>query len=344
MLSFYNSNMQLEHMEHILSKKLNIGDINMKKLKSIQTFTITITILFITMCILGHNALAQVQIVTSTPDFSAIAKDIGGDKVEVVSLAKGYQDPHFVDAKPIFVTKLNQADLIIYNGLELESGWLPLLITGARNSDILAGNATGHFDVSLSIKNKLEVHSAPVDRSMGDIHPGGNPHFMLDPRNGIPVARGIAARLIQIDPDNAKFYEENFDNFISTLKLKISEWEAELAQFEGTEVVTYHKLWIYFTTWAGFKEVGTIEPKPGIPPTPSHIASLIKRMQSLDVQLIISANYYPRKTPEIIAQKTGATSLILPTMVNGQEGINTYSQLFDALVGEITSALKNKGN
>lgn len=303
-----------------------------------------ITVLFITIILFAQNAFAQVQIVTSVTDFAAIARDIGGDKVEVVSLAKGYQDPHFVDAKPAFVTKLNQADLVVYNGLELEAGWLPLLITGARNSDILAGNAVGHFDVSLSIKNKLDIHTGPIDRSMGDIHPGGNPHFMLDPRNGIPVARGIAARLIQIDPDNAKFYEENFENFISTLKLKISEWEAELAPFEGTEVVTYHKLWIYFTTWAGFKEVGTIEPKPGIPPTPSHIADLIRRMQSQDVKLIFSANYYPRKTPEIIAQKTSATSLVLPTMVNGQEGINTYIELFDALVGEITSALKNKGN
>lgn len=312
----------------------------MKKLKSIKL--LTITVLLVTIFLIGQNALAQVQIVTSVPDFESIAKEIGGDKVEVVSLAKGYQDPHFVDAKPIFVTKLNKADLIVYNGLELESGWLPLLITGARNSEILAGNATGHYDVSLSIKNKLEIQKGPIDRSMGDIHPGGNPHFMLDPRNGVPVARGIAARLIQIDPENAEYYEANFENFISTLKLKISEWEKELAQYKGTEVVTYHKLWIYFTTWAGFKEVGTIEPKPGIPPTPSHIADLIRRMQSLDVQLIISANYYPRKTPEIVAQKTGATSLVLPTMVGGVEGVNTYIELFDALVGEITSALKNK--
>ena len=317
----------------------------MKKIKSMKLFTMTITVLFITIILFAQNAFAQVQIVTSVPDFAAIARDIGGNKVEAVSLAKGYQDPHFVDAKPVFVTKLNQADLVVYNGLELEAGWLPLLITGARNSDILAGNAVGHFDVSLSIKNKLDVHTGPIDRSMGDIHPGGNPHFMLDPRNGIPVARGIAARLIQIDPENAKFYEENFKNFISTLKLKISEWESELAPFKGTKVVTYHELWIYLTKWAGLEEAGTVELKPGIPPTPSHVADLIKRMQTLEVKLIIAANYYPQKTPEIIAQKTGATFLALPTMVEGEEGINTYIELFDSLVGEITSALKNnKGN
>jgi len=313
----------------------------MKKLQYIQGVTITI-ILFISIALLGQNALAQVQIVTSVPDFASIAKDIGGDKVEVVSLAKGYQDPHFVDAKPIFVTKLNKADLLVYNGLELEIGWLPILITGARNSDILVGNSIGHYNASASIKDKLEVHTSPIDRSMGDIHPGGNPHYMLDPRNGISVARGIAARLIKIDPENAAFYEENFKNFVSALKQKISAWDAQLAPYKGTEVVTYHKLWTYFLDWAGFKLADTIEPKPGIPPTPSHVADLVKKMQAQDIKLIISANYYPQKTPQIIAQKTGSTFLALPTMVEGRDGINSYIELFDAIVGEITSPLKHK--
>jgi len=313
----------------------------MKKLQYIQGVTITI-ILFISIALLAQNALAQVQIVTSVPDFASIAKDIGGDKVEVVSLAKGYQDPHFVDAKPIFVTKLNKADLLVYNGLELEIGWLPILITGARNSDILVGNSIGHYNASASIKDKLEVHTSPIDRSMGDIHPGGNPHYMLDPRNGIPVARGIAARLIKIDPENAAFYEENFKSFVNALKLKISEWSEQLAPYKDTKIVTYHELWVYFLDWAKFKQAGTIELKPGIPPTPSHVADLIKNIKAQDIKLIISANYYPQKTPQIIAQKTGATFLALPTMVEGQDGINSYIELFDVIVDEITSALKNK--
>lgn len=316
----------------------------MKKIKSMKFFGITVGILLLTTFLFVQNSMAQVQIVTSTPDFAAIASEIGGDKVEVISLAKGYQDPHFVDAKPIFVTKLNQADLLVYNGLELESGWLPVLITGARNSEILVGNTLGHFDTSKSIQNKLELPTGPIDRSMGDIHPGGNPHFMLDPRNGIPVARGIAARLIKIDAENAEYYEENFNNFVSTLKLKISEWEVELAPFKETKVVTYHKLWTYFLDWAGFNLAGTIEPIPGIPPTPSHVADVIKTIEAQQIKLIISANYYPKKTPEIIAQKTGATSLILPTMVGADEGINTYFELFDVLVGQITAALGAQGN
>jgi len=312
----------------------------MKSLKSIKL--ITITFVFISVFLFSQYSAAQVQIVTSVPDFAAIAQEIGGDKVEVVSLAKGYQNPHFVDAKPVFITRLNQADLLVYNGLELEIGWLPILITGARNSDILAGNSIGHYNASSSIKEKLEVHTGPIDRSMGDIHPGGNPHFMLDPRNAIPVARSIAARLIQIDTENASLYEENFKSFVNDLKLKISEWDSQLAPYKGTKVVTYHKLWAYFLKWANFEEFGTIEPKPGIPPTPSHVADLIRRMQGQNVKLIISANYYPQKTPQIIAQKTGADFLILPAMVEGRDGINTYFELFDAIVTEITSTLENK--
>lgn len=309
---------------------------------SIRFLTLVIVFASIFVFSTGRDASAEVKIVTSIPDFAAIAKEIGGDKVGVESLAKGYQDPHFVDAKPIFISRLNQADLLVYNGLELEVGWLPILITGARNSDIATPTALGHYNASTSVKNLLEIPTAPVDRSMGDVHPGGNPHYMLNPRNGIPVARGIAARLIRIDPENASYYEENFNNFVSTLKLKISEWETELKPYKGVKVATYHKMWIYFTEWAGFIEAGTVEPKPGIPPSPSHVASLIQRMKREDVKLIIAANYYPQKTPALIARQTGASFLALPSSVQGRDGISTYTELFDAIVGEVTSALKNK--
>jgi len=313
----------------------------MKHQFSLKNFVLCMTLALASIIFTGQSVLAQVNIVTSVTDYAAIAKEIGGDRVEVTSLAKGYQDPHFVDAKPIFITRLNKADMLIYNGLDLEIGWLPILITGARNSDIASPSAIGHYNASVSIKDFLDVHTTPIDRSMGDIHPGGNPHFMLNPGNGIPVARGIAARLIRIDPENAAFYEDNFKNFVSALKLKISEWETELAPFKGTEVVTYHKLWSYFLDWAGFKNAGTIEPKPGIPPSPSHTADLMRNMERDNVRLIMAANYYPTKTASIIARKTGATFLSLPVMIEGRDGIDSYIELFDALVGEITSALKN---
>lgn len=316
----------------------------MKHRLLLKNFALCMTFTLISIVFTGQSAPAQVNIVTSVPDYAAIAKEIGGDRVEVTSLAKGYQDPHFVDAKPIFITRLNRADMLIYNGLSLEIGWLPILITGARNSEISSPSAIGHYNASVSVKNVLDVPTAPIDRSMGDIHPGGNPHFMLDPRNGIAVARSIAARLIRIDPENAAFYEENFKSFVSALKLKINTWETELAPFKGTEVVTYHMLWTYFLDWAGLKNAGTIEPKPGIPPSPSHTAELIRAMKRDNVRLIIAANYYPRKTASIIARKTGAEFLSLPAMVGGRDGIDTYIELFDAIVGEITSTLNNTYN
>lgn len=314
----------------------------MKRFDSFLYITICAALLLISFLFTADDASAKVKIVASLPDFAAIAREIGGDKVEVESLAKGYQDPHFVDTKPSYITKLNRADVLIYNGLDLEMGWLPLLVTGARNSKISALNAEGNVDASTFITNVLEVPGGPVDRSMGDVHTRGNPHYMLDPRNGIPVAKGIAAKLSEIDPENATYYEENYENFANLLKTKIKEWDEELAPYKGTEIVSYHKNLLYLSDWAGFREVGFIEPKPGIPPTPSHVAELIKKMKSMNVKLVIASNYYPQKTPSIIAEQTGAAFLSIPTQVGGRDGINTYIDLFDAIVGEITGALKEK--
>ncbi len=308
--------------------------------KFISFVFIAISFLSLLIFVSSRVAIAEVRIVTSVPDFAAIAKEIGGDKVEIKSIAKGYQDPHFVDAKPIFVRDLNRADLLIYQGLDLELGWLPVLITGSRNSKITSPSSPGRLDASASISNILEVPTTRVDRSMGDIHPFGNPHYTLDPRNGILVARRIAARLMQIDPENSTFYEENYKDFSRRLNGKIKEWDRELAPYKGTEVVTYHRSWIYFTNWAGFKEVGWIEPKPGIPPSPSHVANLIKSMELMNVKLVIAESYYPQKTARIIAEKTGSEFLVLPSSVGATEEISTYIDLFDTIVSEITTALK----
>jgi zinc/manganese transport system substrate-binding protein len=291
-----------------------------------------------------HDSFARVRVVTSLPDLAAIAQEIGGDKVDVKSIAKGYQDPHFVDAKPIFIRDLNRADLLVYQGLDLEIGWLPVLVTGSRNSKITALSAPGRLDASTLITNILEVPTTRIDRSMGDIHPFGNPHYMLDPRNGILVAKGIADRLGQIDPENASFYEDNFKEFADRLIKKIRVWEAQLAPFKGTEIVAYHKSWDYFANWAGLDEVGWIEPKPGIPPTPSHVAELIESMKNENVRLVIAESYYPQKTAHIIAEKTGSEFLVLPSSVGAREGIDTYTQLFDAIVNDLTAALSKVTN
>ena len=309
-----------------------------------------IVLFFVASFLLGlslfptKDSFASVRVVTSLPDFAAITKEIGGDKVEVKSIGKGYQDPHFVDAKPIFIRDLNRADLLIYQGLDLEIGWLPVLITGSRNSKITGLSSPGRLDASTLITNILEVPTTKIDRSMGDIHPFGNPHYLLDPRNGILVAKGIAERLGQIDTENASFYEANFKQFADRLIKKISEWEAQLAPFKGTKIVAYHKSWNYFANWAGFDEVEWIEPKPGIPPTPSHVAELIESMKNENVKLVIAESYYPQKTARIIAEKTGTEFLVLPSSVGAREGIDTYMELFDTIVNDLTGALSKVKN
>ena len=318
----------------------------MKLYKIFQLMALSICLALLVMTSLfvsAEDALAKVRIVGSIPGFAAIAQEIGGDKVEVTSLSKGYQDPHFVDAKPSYVLLLNKSDLLLYTGLDLEIGWLPVLITGSRNSKITSINAPGNLNSSTLIPIVLEVPTVRVDRSMGDVHPLGNPHYMLDPRNGISVAKGIADRLKEIDPENASYYDERLKDFVKRLSAKIKEWDEKLVPYKGTEVVTYHKSWVYFSDWAGFKEVGYIEPKPGIPPSPSYVAELIRKMKEMNVKLVIAESYYPQKTPALIAEKTGASFLALPSQVGGREGINTYFDLFDAIVGEITSKLANHG-
>ena len=309
---------------------------NDNKIKKL--ISISLLFLFIT----ANSVYAKINIVTTIPDFAVIATDIGGDKVDVKSIVKGYQDPHFVDAKPSYILLLNNADLLIYNGLDLEIGWLPPLITGSRNSKISSPDAPGNLNISTYIPKILEVPNIKIDRSMGDIHPGGNPHYTLDPRNGVHIAAGIAERLESIDPANSDFYKKNLESFDLKLRDKIKMWDGMLAPYKGTNIVTYHKSWVYFSNWAGFKEIGHIEPKPGIPPSPSYLSELVKKMQGMDLKLILSESFYPQKTASLVAQKTGSKLLVLPAMVDSTEGVDTYFDLFDKIVTDITSVLKNQ--
>lgn len=301
----------------------------------------TLICLFLFFFTVSSGAYAEVNVVTTVPDLASIAKEIGGDKVKVKSFAKGYQNPHYVDAKPSFIVDLNKADFLIYIGLDLEQGWLPILVTGARNSKINTPNRGGNLDTSTLVP-LLDVATVKVDRSHGDIHPGGNPHFLLDPRNALKVASGIAERLGDIDPENKSFYENNLDSFSSSLKQKISDWDKQLKPYRGTKIFTYHKLWTYFINWSGLVEEGTIEPKPGIPPSPKHVADLVRIAEASDVRMVISANFYPKKTGEQIAKTAKIQFISLPVQVGGEKGLNSYPELMDFIVTSITSGLKNE--
>lgn len=286
-----------------------------------------------------REAIAKVKVVTTIPDLAQITKEIGGDKVETSYMCKGTQDPHFVDPRPSFVVLLNQADLLIYVGAQLEVGWLPPLIRQARNTKIQPLKP-GHLNGS-SVVKLLEVQKQ-VDRAQGDIHPVGNPHWWLDPYNGIRVAEEIARRLKTIDPSNGSYYENNLKGFVDRLRRKIKEWEAMLIPYKGTRLVMYHKSWVYFNRWAQFEEAGFIEPKPGIPPSASHIGELIKTLKGSGVKLVISESYYPSRTAELVAQKLNAKYIQLPSMVGGRPEIKTYMQLIEAIVTDIVNGLKNR--
>ena len=284
-------------------------------------------------------AHAKLNIVASTPDVGAVAKEIGKDKVEVMSIAKPTEDPHFVDAKPSFIVKLNKADMLIDGGLQLELGWLPPLVVGARNQKILTGEK-GYLIASAGVP-VIEVPTS-VDRAMGDVHPLGNPHFMLDPLNGKIVAMHICDRLCQIDAANCNYYKDNLKDFTKRLDQKLFEWQKAMEPFRGIKVVTYHKTFPYFANRFNLNVVGTLEPKPGIPPSPTHINSLIPMMKNEGVKLILIEQFRERKVPEFVAVQTGAKVVIVPIMVGGQKEIQDYLALFDYTINQIVSALKTK--
>jgi ABC-type Zn uptake system ZnuABC Zn-binding protein ZnuA len=284
------------------------------------------------------SAQAKLNVVATLPDFGAIAQEIGGDKIKVTSIAKGTEDPHFVDAKPSYIRVLNQADALLEGGAELEIGWLPPLVNGARNSKIL-GDAPGHVILSRGIR-LLEVPTGPVDRSMGDVHPLGNPHYWLDPANGKIIASAVAQTLSKLDPANAPYFAANLQKFNETLDKKIPEWTKMLEPYRGTKVVTYHKSLTYFLERFGFELAGTIESKPGIEPSPSYINALIPRLKSEGVKLVLVEPFRPRKMPTTVAQAIGAKLLLIPASVNGHENVKDYISLFDFDVAQIAAALK----
>src|SRR5882672_2020768 len=268
-------------------------------MKSILTSLFALTIFLVS----GHPALAKLNVVATLPDFGAIAEEIGGAKIKVTSIARGTEDQHFVDARPSYVRVLNKADVLIEGGAELEVGWLPPLVSGARNPKILS-DAPGHIILSRHIR-LLEVPTGPVDRSMGDVHPFGNPHFSMDPANGKLIAARLAETFSQLDAANAAYFQANLKKFNERLDKKLAEWTKLLEPYRGTKVVTYHKSLNYFLERFGLVLAGTIEPKPGVEPSPSYVNSLIPKLKAEGVKIVMIELFRPRKTPEYVAQSIG---------------------------------------
>lgn len=283
-------------------------------------------------------AAPKLHVVATLPDMAAIAVEVGGDKVKITSLANGSEDPHFVDPKPSFVRTLNQADLFIQGGMELESGWLGPLLENARNAQILP-HGPAHLDASIGVQ-RLGVPTGPVDRSQGDVHLLGNPHYLLDPSNGILVADHIAKALSKMDPANAAFYTANAATFAGRLRQKLDAWSAALAPHRGTKVITYHRSFDYLLAKFGLELAGTIEPKPGIEPSPTHIKALVEQSKDAGVKLVIVEPNRSRKTASYVSEAIGAKLVVIPILVGGHKRASSYLELLDYDIEQIVTALK----
>jgi len=281
-------------------------------------------------------ASAQLKVVATTPDLASVAREIGGDKVNVVALAKPTEDPHFVDAKPSFIVTLNRADALVEGGAELELGWLPPLLENARNGKI-QGGAPGRIVASEGIR-LLEIPTS-FDRSKGDIHSLGNPHFMIDPANAKVVARNIANHLAQIDPKSAATYNGNLTRFNARIDAKLADWQKQLAPYRGSKIVTYHRDFVYLADRFVLTIVDELEPKPGIAPSPAHLAQVIGKMRANNVKVILVQPFQNRKTAETVARQTGAAVLDTPQQPGGANNTASYFDMMDNLVGSIAKGL-----
>ena len=283
-------------------------------------------------------AAAAVRVVATTEDLAALTREVGGDKVVVTALAKGYQDPHFVDPKPSFILEVSRADLLVVVGREMEIGWLPPLITSSRNAKIQPG-ANGYLDASQNVRI-LEIPTGQITRAMGDVHPQGNPHYWLDPANGRRIAQTIKNKLIEIAPGDKATFEQRYADFDKRLAAAEARWDATLGAYKGTKIVTYHNSWPNFMERFGLKVIGYVEPKPGIPPTTAHTVDLIADMKAQGVKLIVVEPYFDLKTPNAIASQVGGQVLVLAPSVGGEKEVTDYIGLFDYDVNLVAAALK----
>jgi zinc/manganese transport system substrate-binding protein len=289
-----------------------------------------------------HADSKPIDVVTTTEDLAAIAREVGGGRVRVASLCKGYQDPHFVDAKPSYMVQLKNAALFVEVGRDLEVGWAPSLLNGAHNPRILPG-APGFVDASTEVR-VIEVPSS-VTRAQGDVHPFGNPHYWLDPANGIPIAHAIRDGLARVSPADAVLFNQRCADFERRLGEGMARWktQARALGLAGARVVTYHRSWSYFARAFGIEVVDFIEPRPGIPPSPNHVADLETRLRQGDVKLLMVDDFFDPRIPRKIAKDTGVPLVILPTSVGADESIKSYFDLFDHLLATIGQALKAGG-
>ena len=283
-------------------------------------------------------AQAKLNVIATTEDLASIAREVGGARITIDSIAKGYQDPHFVEAKPSFILKLQKADVLIVVGRELEIGWLPPLVQQSRNGKIQPG-AEGYLDASLGAEI-LEMPTGQITRAMGDVHPLGNPHYWMDPENGKRIAKEIADKFDQYRPNDRAYFDQRLSDFTTRLDVAEKRWLAMMAPYKGTKVVTYHRSFPNFAERFGLEIIGYVEPRPGIPPTPQHTLDVMNEMKRQNVKLVLVEPYFDLKTPEAIGRETGARVLVMPPSVGGVKEVPDYFKLFDYDVNLLVDAIR----
>ena len=297
-------------------------------------------LLIFSLALIPRCALAddRLNIVTTIETLADLSQRVGGEKVTVQSLSHGYQDPHYVEAKPSLTIALHRADVLVRVGLDLEIGWLPILVTESRNAKIQPGQP-GDIDTSTFIE-VLDVPTTQVTRAMGDIHPRGNPHFWIPPVNAVRIAKGIADRLKQLRPEDRDYFDAQFDKFLADIKRKASQWDGEAKPLAGLKIVTYHKSWTYVSKWLKLQELGYVEIKPGIPPSPDHLLRLISLMKAEKVSALLMEDYYNRGIAEEVALHTGAKLVPMPSDVGARPEIRTYFDLVDAVLRNLHGVIR----
>ena len=303
-----------------------------------MTFISRSAALLLALSLASPALAAPPKVITTTEDLASLAREVGGDKIAVESMARGYQDPHFVEPKPSFIIKLHNADLLIVIGRELEIGWLPPLLTQSRNAKIQSGSP-GYLDASTDVRI-LEIPTGQITRAMGDVHPSGNPHYWLDPDNGRVIAKSIMGALSRLAPADRAYFEQRYADFDRRLAEAQKRWAAAMAPYRGTKVVTYHRSWPNFTERFGLEVIGYVEPKPGIPPSPSHTIELIAEMKRQQAKVILVEPYFDLKTPDSIARGVGGKVLVLTPSVGGVKEAGNYIALFDYNINLLTSTFK----
>ena len=284
-----------------------------------------------------HLFAGTIKVVTTLQDLKSITELIGGNKVEVFSIATGYQNPHFVDPKPSYIIKLSTADMFVTIGLDLETGWSPPLLSSSRNTKIQKGSP-GYVDASEGVT--LQQVPSSINRGEGDIHIYGNPHYWLDPINGKAIAKNIYDGLVRVNPENKNFFSVNLKAFDDKIDAKLKEWNAKMAPYKGAKIIAYHNEWCYFENRFGLKVVDFLEPKPGIPPTPSQLVKIIGEVKANTIKVIISSPYFTTSSSDVVTKQTGAKTLVLATSVGAFDAVKNYFDVFDYDINLLVNNLK----